>query len=200
MLVAPSDHVVPDGAAFLAAVDAGVPTATADRIVTFGISPDRPETGYGYLELAAEVSEGQITDLRRFVEKPDHATAEAMLAKGNYLWNAGIFLFCVRTILAAFETQAPDLIPPVSAAVETAKSDLGFLRLAPEPWAQAQDVSIDFAVMEKASDLAVVPFTAGWSDLGDWDAIWRVAERDGRGVGGAGRPRVKTTGGGGEHR
>ena len=182
MLVAPSDHVVPDGAAFRSAVDTGLQAAGAGRIVTFGISPDRPETGYGYLELAAPAADGQATDLKRFVEKPDLATAQAMLEKGNYLWNAGIFLFSVRTILDAFKTQAPDLVAPVSAAVDTAKADLGFLRLAPEPWGQAEDVSIDYAVMEKTPDLAVVPFTAGWSDLGDWDAIWRVAERDDRGV------------------
>lgn len=182
MLVAPSDHVVPDSSAFLTAVEAGVETARAGRIVTFGIAPDRPETGYGYLELVREASEGQVTDLQRFVEKPDHETAVTMLEKGNYLWNAGIFLFSVQTILDAFKERAPDLIAPVSAALEQAKPDLGFLRLAPEPWSTVKDVSIDYAVMEKSADLAVVPFSAGWSDLGDWEAIWREADRDAHGV------------------
>src|SRR5699024_8490248 len=120
--------------------------------------------------------------LRRFVEKPDAARAEAMLAAGNYLWNAGIFLFSVRAILDAFRAHAPDLIAPVSEAVETARPDLGFLRLAPESWARAGDISIDYAVMERAGNLAVVPFAAGWSDLGDWDSVWRESPRDAAGV------------------
>lgn len=184
MLVAPSDHVVPDGAAFREAVEAGVGAAREGRLVTFGIHPTRPETGYGYLELDGAPGDGapRMLPLRRFVEKPDAARAEAMLAAGNYLWNAGIFLFSVRAILDAFRAHAPDLIAPVSGAVETARPDLGFLRLAPESWARAGDISIDYAVMERAENLAVVPFAAGWSDLGDWDSVWRESPRDTAGV------------------
>jgi mannose-1-phosphate guanylyltransferase / mannose-6-phosphate isomerase len=174
MLVAPSDHVVPDAAAFRAAVAAGLPAAKAGRLVTFGIAPDRPETGYGYLELAAAPDgSGAAVPLTRFVEKPDAARAAAMIAAGNFLWNAGIFLFSVRTILDAFRTHAPDMIAPVTAALDQAKGDLGFLRLDPAPWGQAPSLSIDYAVMEKADNLSVVPFGAGWSDLGGWDAVWR---------------------------
>ena len=181
MLVAPSDHVVPDVAAFQAAVERGLEAVEQGQLVTFGIAPTRPETGYGYLELS-EASDGGPVALRRFVEKPDAARAEEMLAAGGFLWNAGIFLFKVKDIVAAFEAYASDLMAPVAAAVDGAESDLGFCRLAPEPWAKADDISIDYAVMERASNLSVVPFTGAWSDLGGWDAVWREGERDARGV------------------
>ncbi len=183
MLVAPSDHVVPDAEAFRAAVAAGMDAARDGRLVTFGIRPDRPETGYGWLELPAAVTADATAPgpLLRFVEKPDAERAAAMLAEGRFLWNAGIFLFSVRTILAAFETHAPELIAPVRRAVEGAQPDLGFLRLDPGPWAEAGDISIDYAVMERADNLAVVPYGAGWSDLGDWTAVWREAGPDAEG-------------------
>jgi mannose-1-phosphate guanylyltransferase/mannose-6-phosphate isomerase len=182
MLVAPSDHVVPDAAAFRAAVAAGLPAAEEGRIVTFGITPNRPETGYGYLETAGTPEPGQITDLTRFVEKPDETRAAEMLAAGNYLWNAGIFLLRPSTLIAAVAEHAEDLAAPVMASVEAARPDLGFLRLDPEAWAGARDVSIDYAVMERAGNLSVVPFDGGWSDLGGWDAVWREAGPDEHGV------------------
>lgn len=186
MLVAPSDHVVADAAAFRAAVAAGAAAARAGAIVTFGIRPTRAETGYGWLELAAAAAAGAAVPLVRFVEKPDAGRAAAMLAAGRYLWNAGIFLFTAAAIVKAFAAHAPDLLPPVQAAVAAARSDLGFLRLAPEPWAEARDISIDYAVMERASNLVVVPFDGGWSDLGDWDAVWREGPQDAAGLTAAG--------------
>lgn len=105
-----------------------------------------------------------------------------MLAEGSFLWNAGIFLFRARDIIAAFETHAPDLIAPVTAAIETGHVDLGFCRLGPEAWAGAKDISVDYAVMEKADNLSVVPFDGGWSDLGGWDAVWRESDTDTNGV------------------
>ena len=183
MLVAPSDHVVPDAPAFHAAVARGLEAVAQGDLVTFGITPTQPETGYGYLELAATPdATGTPVKLSRFVEKPDAAKAAEMLAAGNYLWNAGIFLGAVRDIIAAFEKHAPGLMAPVKASVDAAQSDLGFLRLAPEAWAEAEDISIDYAVMEKAANLSVVPFGAGWSDLGGWDAVWREAGPDADGV------------------
>jgi mannose-1-phosphate guanylyltransferase/mannose-6-phosphate isomerase len=180
MLVAPSDHVIPDHEIFDATVQAAVPAALAGQLVTFGITPDRPETGYGYLELeTAPEGEAKPLPLRAFVEKPDAEAAAAMLAEGRYLWNAGIFLFSVKTILAAFEAYAADMVPAVQAAVDGAQSDLGFTRLDPTAWANAAAISIDYAVMEKADNLSVVPFGGRWSDLGDWAAVWRETQENG---------------------
>ncbi|SMR72781.1 mannose-1-phosphate guanylyltransferase / mannose-6-phosphate isomerase [Aliiroseovarius halocynthiae] len=180
MLVAPSDHVIPDADAFSACVHAAIPAAQEGQLVTFGISPDRPETGYGYLELdAAPTSDLSALPLKAFVEKPDAETAAQMLAEGRYLWNAGIFLFSVPTILEAFKAHAPDLITAVDASINAATTDLGFIRLDPEAWASADAISIDFAVMEKADNLSVVPFAGRWSDLGDWAAVWRETQSEG---------------------
>ncbi|MGX9357519.1 mannose-1-phosphate guanylyltransferase/mannose-6-phosphate isomerase [Roseobacteraceae bacterium S113] len=182
MLIAPSDHVIPDAPAFHAALEAGSEAAQAGQMVTFGITPDRAETGYGWLELGGAAEPGVLQKLVRFVEKPQAAAAQAMLDEGRFLWNAGIFLFSVRTILAAFEAHAPEMIPAAQSAIETGRADLGFFRLAPEPWGQLEDISIDYAVMERADNLSVVPFDGGWSDLGDWQAVWRETPRDGAGV------------------
>lgn len=173
LLVAPSDHVIPDEAAFARAVRQGMEPAAQGRIVTFGITPDRPETGYGYLELAGQGDGPQ--PLARFVEKPDAATAAQMLAGGNFLWNAGIFLFKAGVMIDAFRAHAPEYLAPVLAALDEAKNDIGFLRLARAPWDSLPDQSIDYAVMEKAGNLAVVRFSERWSDLGGWDAVWREA-------------------------
>lgn len=178
MLVMPTDHEIPDAAAFRAAVALGLPRAEAGRIVTFGIRPDRAETGYGWLELSAPPEGGAPQPLVRFVEKPDAARAGDMLADGRYLWNAGIFLMSAAALRDAFAAHAPDLLPPVAEAVEAARSDLGFLRLAPEPWSRARDISVDYAVMERAGNLDVVPFAGAWSDLGDWNAVWRESAQD----------------------
>ena len=176
LLVAPSDHVIPDAAAFRAAVETGAVAARDGKIVTFGITPTRAETGYGYLEVAGS-GEGALP-LRRFVEKPDAVRAAEMLAAGNYLWNAGIFLFAADTMIAAFRAHAPAYLDPVQQALDESHADLGFLRLAAGPWDGLGDESIDYAVMEKADNLAVVAFSAHWSDLGGWDAVWRE-EQDG---------------------
>lgn len=181
LLIAPSDHAIPDAEAFRAAVARARPAAEAGQIVTFGIRPTHAETGYGWLELSAPPAEGPVP-LTRFVEKPDLPRAEAMLAAGHYLWNAGIFLFSAATMVAAFRAHAPDMIAPVQAALDRATSDLGFLRLEPGAWGQAPGISVDYAVMEKADNLSVVAFSAGWSDLGGWDSVAREMGEDGRGL------------------
>ena len=183
MLVAPSDHVISDAVAFRAAVQDAVPRARSGDLVTFGITPTRPETGYGYLELAKGGAAGaaKLQKLARFIEKPDAVRAGEMLASGNFLWNAGIFLFTAATIRAAFEKHAPELVKNVRAAVDSAQTDLGFTRLASEPWSQVPDVSVDYAIMEKADNLAVMPYTDDWSDLGGWDAVWLESGPDGSG-------------------
>jgi mannose-1-phosphate guanylyltransferase / mannose-6-phosphate isomerase len=180
LLVAPSDHVIPDAAAFRTAVAAALPAAVAGQIVTFGIQPTRAETGYGWLKLASPPM-GQPVRLDRFIEKPQVEAAQAMLADGAYLWNAGIFLMAAQTLIDAVTTHAPGLLPPVQAAVAGAASDLAFLRLDTQAWVAVSDISIDYAVMEHAPNLVAMPFAAGWSDLGDWDAVWREAAPDAAG-------------------
>ena len=185
MLVAPSDHVIEDAELFRAAVKAAVPTALAGQLVTFGIRPTRPETGYGWLAL----SQGLETDfapvaqpLEGFVEKPDAATAQALVAGGKHLWNAGIFLFTIRTMIDAFAKYAPAMLETTRRAVAQAEQDLHFTRLDPKPWAALEDTSIDYAIMEKANNLSVVPYGGEWSDLGSWEAVWRDGAQDADGV------------------
>ena len=184
MLVAPSDHVVPDSQAFCDAVARGMEAVkTKGHLVTFGITPDRPETGYGYLRLDARPNgSGEATPLAGFVEKPDLDTARSMLDAGTYLWNAGIFLFAAKDIIAAFEAHAPTLLAPVRTAVDKAEADLGFLRLDPPAWAGVEDISLDYAVMERADNLSVVPYSGGWSDLGSWTAVQELGNPDENGV------------------
>ena len=183
MLVAPSDHVIGDAAAFRAALEAGVEAARAGHLVTFGIAPTRAETGYGYLELDAAPQDGapRAHPVRRFVEKPDADQAADMLAAGRYLWNAGIFLMRPADVLAAFTAHAPELIAPCEAALARGRPDLDFFRLAGDEYARAPDISLDYAVMERADGLVAVPYGGGWSDLGAWDALWEALARDGQG-------------------
>jgi mannose-1-phosphate guanylyltransferase/mannose-6-phosphate isomerase len=176
MLVAPSDHVISDLAAFYRAVEAGKSAAREGALVTFGVTPDRPETGYGYLQLAGRPD--GVTSVTKFTEKPDLETAKAMLAAGHYLWNAGIFMGRVRDFIAAFEAHAPDLVTPVQDAVAKGAEDLDFHRLDKEAFALARAVSVDYAIMEKSKWVVAVPLDCGWSDLGSWDALWSVSSKD----------------------
>ncbi|MGB3278208.1 MAG: mannose-1-phosphate guanylyltransferase/mannose-6-phosphate isomerase [Pseudorhodobacter sp.] len=180
-LVAPSDHAISDPAAFRRAASSGLPAAQAGQIVTFGITPHAPETGYGWLELGDQGQGGAIA-LRRFVEKPSPDKAQQMLEAGNFLWNSGLFMFSAKTILAAFERFAPQMLEAVGAAVDKMRPDLNFLRLDPEAWAAVEPNSIDYAIMEHAKNLSVIPYDAGWNDLGGWDAVAREMEADGQGV------------------
>ncbi len=182
MIFAPSDHVIPEPERFRTAVLAGVQAARDGAIVTFGIAPTRADSGYGYLELGERDAEMGVIPLRRFVEKPDTDRAAAMVESGQFLWNSGIFLFTARSIIEAFRIHAPEFLPPVEAAVAGQTRDLGFLRLAPDAWRDVPESSIDYAVMEKAKNLVVMPFDGHWSDLGGWDAVWREAGPDAAGV------------------
>ena len=185
MLVVPSDHVIPDADGFRATVQAAAPAALNGQIVTFGIRANRAETGYGWLELSSKPSDDfapVAQPLLSFVEKPNVETAEALLENGMHLWNAGIFLFSTSTILKAFEQHAPETLSGVHAAFENAESDFGFTRLAAEPWSSLEDISIDYAVMERAPNLSVVPYGGSWSDLGDWQSVWREGHPDTLGV------------------
>jgi mannose-1-phosphate guanylyltransferase/mannose-6-phosphate isomerase len=180
MLVLPSDHIIPDSNAFMAAVISAAPTANDGNLITFGIKPVRPETGYGYLKLAGEgaLDSNAPQPLAQFVEKPDAATAAGMIATGNYLWNAGIFLFTVSTLIEAFRQHAPKILEAVQEAVTDAKHDLGFTRLAADAWARVESVSIDYAIMEKAQNISVMPFASAWSDLGSWESVHQESGPD----------------------
>jgi mannose-1-phosphate guanylyltransferase / mannose-6-phosphate isomerase len=179
LLVAPSDHVIPGTEDFHAAIKVGLSHVQNQKMVTFGIKPTHPETGYGYLELAKDpIDDSGTSDLENFIEKPDLHDAQQMLEAGHYLWNAGIFLFRAQDMIDAFSTYAPETLELVSQAVNAASSDLGFLRLAPEPWSELKDISIDYAIMEKAQNLVAVPYASKWSDLGGWDAVWAESKPD----------------------
>jgi len=179
LVTTPCDHIIPDTAAFHAAVKIGIDYVQAGKIVTFGVYPTQPETGYGYLELAEnEPDNTGVTSVVRFVEKPESSHAKKMLSDGNYLWNSGIFLFKAADMIAAFKTFAPNTLELTKTSIETANVDLGFLRLDPESWTQLEDISIDYAIMEKAKNLVAVPYLSKWSDLGDWDAVLSESEKD----------------------
>jgi mannose-1-phosphate guanylyltransferase/mannose-6-phosphate isomerase len=180
MLLAASDHAITDPAAFRAAVAAGVPAAEAGQIVTFGIQPSRAETGYGWLEAGAQSHPG-VNLLSRFIEKPNATRAAELFADPRYLWNAGVFLVRAQVLIDAFAAHAPSILAGVRQAVDHAETDLGFTRLDPVAWAKLPQDSIDFAVMEKASNVSVVRFDGGWSDLGSWESVWQESPRDAAG-------------------
>ncbi|WP_350332877.1 mannose-1-phosphate guanylyltransferase/mannose-6-phosphate isomerase [Coralliovum pocilloporae] len=173
MLIQPSDHMISDDIAYRAVLTAAEVQADAGRIVTLGIQPTRPETGYGYLRIDPTRRKDDVLEVDGFVEKPGLDDVERMLANGDYLWNSGIFIASVRTILKAFQASAPDLVQPVSEALDGATIDLDFLRLQKTPWMRVPAISIDHAIMEKRSDLVTIPLEQGWTDLGDWDAVAR---------------------------
>ena len=179
ILLAPSDHAISNDAAFRAAVETGRAAAEAGQIVTFGITPSRAETGYGWLE-TGEARDG-VAPLTRFVEKPDAATAETLFADDRYLWNAGLFLASAQTLITAFETHAPRIHETVKAALDAARPDLDFTRIDPDLWDRVPEDSIDYAVMEKVSNVSVVRFSEHWSDLGSWEAVWQESARDAAG-------------------
>lgn len=173
VLVAPSDHMISDAVAFSETVMKAAEIAETGRIVVFGVRPDRPASAYGYLELAEE--EGDFQMVRRFVEKPATDHAADMLARGNYLWNAGIFLFQAQTMIDEFRNHAPEFLAPVQASLDLARRDTNFLWLADAPWRELPDRSLDYAIMEKSGNIAVSPLTCPWADLGGWDSVWQEA-------------------------
>jgi len=178
LLVLPSDHVVRDEAGFRAAVQAALPVAERGALVTFGIVPTAPETGYGYIR-AKEVSAGAAAvAVERFVEKPDLATAESYLTAGGYYWNSGMFLFRASRYLDELEKFAPRMLAQCRAALDGAKRDQDFLRLDRAAFEACPADSIDYAVMEKTADAFVLPIDVGWNDVGSWSALWQVAEQD----------------------
>ena len=176
LLVLPADHSIEAPGRFRDAIKAGIAPALAGSIVTFGITPHFPSTGYGYIEV--ERASAPVLKVLRFEEKPPLAKAEAYLEAGHYLWNAGIFLFRASTMLDAFRALAPDILKAVHASLERGQD--GYI-LNPGPFADCPDISVDYAIMEKHESVAAVPVEMGWSDVGDYKALWDIAAKDAAG-------------------
>ena len=191
ILVMPSDHVIADIAAFHRAIDAAAPLVDDGWLVTFGIAPDAPETGYGWIKLG-EALTGGVHRVARFVEKPPRDRAEAMLASGDHAWNGGIFLFRADVYLGALAHYAPDMLAAAQEAMAKARRDGGRIYPDADAFARSPDDSIDYAVMEKAERVAVVPVAMGWNDVGSWDALHAISDLDeaGNAHGGTGAGRV----------
>ena len=182
LLILPADHVIRDNGAFAKAVALGLKAADGGALVTFGVVPDAPETGYGYIRASVKRQKEEknctVLPVEEFVEKPDRKTAERYVNSGDYFWNSGMFLFSASRYLEELEEHAPEMFEVCRVALEKAAVDLDFLRLDRETFTACPSDSIDYAVMEKTSRAAVVPLNAGWSDVGAWSALWGVKERD----------------------
>ena len=179
LLLMPADHIVRDSSKFAEAVSRAVTAAQQDYLVTFGITPASPETGYGYIKRGRPL-EGlsNIFAVERFIEKPDSATAAAYIAAGDYSWNSGMFMFKAKVILEELDRLEPEVLVHCRAALAQGKSDPDFLRLEETSFTKAKSISIDYAVMERSERTAVVPVDMGWSDIGSWESLWAVAARD----------------------
>lgn len=180
LLVLPADHLIRDEAAFRAAVARGLPFAADGALVTFGIPPDRAETGYGYIRTGKAIGDG-VRGIDAFVEKPDAERATAYLDSGEYLWNSGMFLFRADAYLQALGQHAPAILDAARKGYEGASRDLDFIRIDADAFATSPSDSIDYAVMERVEGAAVVPVDCGWSDVGAWSALWDVADKDAQG-------------------
>jgi mannose-1-phosphate guanylyltransferase / mannose-6-phosphate isomerase len=182
VLLLPSDHVIVDEPAFRAAVATGRAAAELGHIVAFGMPPDAPETGYGYIQRGDPVAGAPGVDtVRRFAEKPDRATAEAYLESGDYCWNGGMFMFRADILLGELARFEPGLVEACSETLAKADRDGEFMRLNADAFERAKNISIDYAVMERTDKAAVVPCRVGWSDVGAWSALWSLQTRDGNG-------------------
>lgn len=176
MLVLPADHVIHNQAAFHQAITTAEAEAKHSNLVTFGIVPTHPETGYGYIQ--ADAATNNASPVKRFVEKPDLETAEAYLSSGEYYWNSGIFMFRVDAYLSSLADFQPDVLAACREAMKQPAPDGDFVRVEPESFATSPDISVDYAVMEKTEHAVVVPLDAGWNDVGSWSAVWEVGQQD----------------------
>jgi mannose-1-phosphate guanylyltransferase / mannose-6-phosphate isomerase len=188
LVVTPADQTVTDGPAFVTAVQSAVRQAAGGGIVILGVRPDRPETGYGYIRTAGNPADASPVPVSRFVEKPDLATARRYLEEGGYFWNSGMFVLRASVWLAALETWRPDILAATRLAWQARTTDASFVRPARDAFAAIPSESVDYAVMEKvaaaqpgAVPLAMVALSAGWNDLGAWEAVWQVSAKDAHG-------------------
>lgn len=180
IVVMPSDHAIKDGPRFVEAVRRAAKVASTGRLVLFGIQPDSPNTGYGYIKRGADLEgfKGGAFAVEAFTEKPDAATAAGYLASGAYFWNSGIFVMHARTFIEELGRLAPRILDCAREALVKAEEDLGFLRLERHAFAQSPNISVDYAVMEKTSLAAMLPVDVGWNDVGSWSSLWEIAPRD----------------------
>ncbi len=178
--VLPSDHLIQNDVAYQQALDAAASAARDNWLVSFGITPQSPEPGYGYIAVGDDIDYG-VKKVARFVEKPDARKAEEMLAAGGFLWNSGMFMVSARQFLSECQRLAPKTYAAAKGAVAGAKPDLDFVRLDQAAFASAPDISVDYAIFERTDKAAVVPTSFGWSDLGTWDSVWKAHNRDATG-------------------
>ena len=178
LLVLPADHDVKNVVEFHKAIETGLEQALANHFVTFGIVPDSPETGYGYIKAAKVVSVNEVSDIDQFVEKPDFETATRYLDEGGYYWNSGMFMFKASEYLNALQEFAPEIYTACEKAMNVVKRDMDFIRVGAEEFKQCPGDSIDYAVMEKAENAVVIPVDIGWSDVGSWVALHEIGEQD----------------------
>ncbi len=182
LLVLPADHVIKDMSAFHDTLAGGMNEAAKGMLVTFGVVPQTPETGFGYIRRGEEIAGGDLAfRVDRFVEKPDLQRAQEYLESGEYFWNSGMFMFRAATFLEQMEKFSPKILSACRTAVGDANEDLDFLRLDRQAFSACPKDSIDYAVMEKTRDSVVVPLYAGWDDVGSWSALWGVGDKDGEG-------------------
>ncbi len=177
LLVLPADHVIEDVNAFGKAVKAAEKLAKKGHLVTFGIKPNEPHTGYGYIE-SGKAIDGDASEIKAFTEKPDEKTAEKFLKSGKYSWNSGMFCFKASVFLEELTKHHPDIAKQAKASFANSKKDLDFVRLDKDTFAKCEDISIDYAVMEKTDKGAVISLDANWNDVGSWDAVWQVSKKN----------------------
>lgn len=175
--VFPADHLIADQAAFQNALHDAVALAKAGHLVTFGVVPTNPNTGYGYLHAPGQPESSGIS-IDQFVEKPDQEQAAEYLARGGYFWNSGMFVFRVDALIQEFSKHAPEILDACTQAVKKAEADGPFIRLGHDDFSSAPEDSIDYAVMESTTSAKMVPLNAGWSDVGSWNALWQASEKD----------------------
>lgn len=180
MLVLPSDHAIADAQIFAKTVAIAADAASDGYLVTFGIIPDRPETGFGYIKSGAEIAE-QTMRVERFIEKPDETSAQNMIDAGGHYWNSGMFCFTAQSYIEQCEKLAPDVLSSARSALENASTDLDFTRLDTPSYSASPNISIDYAIMEQTDRAVVVPASFGWSDLGAWDAVHEAGQKDDQG-------------------
>lgn len=178
MLVLPADHLIRDTEAFVRAITAVRETASAGRLVTFGIRPDWPATGYGYIKATGSPSGTNAVPVEHFVEKPDRTTAEMYMSAGDYFWNSGIFLFTPNDCLVELERSSSMLRTHAEDALNRAVADLDFIRLDRELYARCENISFDYAVMERSNNVSMIPMDVGWSDIGTWTSLWNAGFKD----------------------